>query len=178
MQVGVMITNGGPHPPDKWAEMTANQIVQVSPTADSPMAIAARALEAKIKDALEGHHARVQTIERDLLDKDEERLAAMIDPSRHLDIAVKAVVDAANGTMWQTHFAEPQIQEYVKRLLAQHFATVMDIERDWFARRHPHKAICKAYRTARDAHGAAHVHATINRYRPAKSEPVRRQSGA
>ena len=31
--VTVMVTNGGPHPPEYWAQTTADAIVQIKPTA-------------------------------------------------------------------------------------------------------------------------------------------------
>ena len=129
MLARVMITDGGPHPASKWAVMTASQIIQIEGIATD-----AQELEKKIVSVLEAEHATVQLYERRKL-KDKTYRKAPIDPSPYIDQAFNAVIQQADGTRFETHFAKPDVQEYIRTVLGNHFATSMDIERGWHASR-------------------------------------------
>jgi hypothetical protein len=177
----IMVTNGGPHPAEKWAEVSANEIgalIQIDP--NSPIASFAEEGKTqfvdKLKTALAGTHGEVQAHEREQIKQHGvARLSHLLDPTNHARDGLAAVVAAAQGTMFQGHFAKPETQEYVLQVLAQHKGTVMDIERSWHADRtladagkgHEHDE-CRAYHQARTDHGGHLVHAHIHRYR--KSE--------
>lgn len=166
MLAGVLITNGGPHSADKWADITVDQIVQVSPTASAEMRMEANVLRVNLKAVVSQLHASVMSGERTLLDADGDgRLGSPLDPTELREDAVAAVVNAAKDTAWAEHFAKPDVQEYLGRLLMQHFCSIMDIERSWHADRHPDSDAAKAYKQARDTHGAQHVHLHIDHYR-------------
>jgi hypothetical protein len=156
MRVGIMITNGGPHPADKWAEQTAERIVDIIQVeATSPVYDAALAAKAAFKDAiaagLELHHDDAQTHERGQLDLGGERLNHDLDPTAHLDAAVQAVLDAAKGTMFELHFAKPQVRDFVRSTVGSHLATVMHIERSWHADKNPDCPHCQAWRARHHA---------------------------
>ena len=66
-----MITNGGPHPADKWADTTTETIlglIQVSEGSETPEAAAARTAKRELRSILFGlfleHHDAVQRAER------------------------------------------------------------------------------------------------------------------
>lgn len=134
-----MVTNGGPHPPDAWARATAAQIanlIQVDEASTSPEAIQARMakprFELDLADALLDHHGNVQEVERSAIEQHgSARLSHPYDPSGHLDDALSAVVATANGTPFAAHFALKEVQAVLRRILADHFVTSMDVERSW-----------------------------------------------
>ena len=140
MQTSVLITNGGPHSAEKWAECTASHIMQISDHVAGERLAGARKLELAILTILEGHHTTVQTGEQTALatlkaKETDARLNAAPDASEHLDVdaAVAEIVAAAAGTEFEPHFALPETQTYIKDLLVQHFNTNIDIARQWHA---------------------------------------------
>lgn len=147
MRIGVMITNGGTHPPEKWAEQTAAQIIQISKEAIGDAAMAARKLELRMLDVLEAAHAEVQASEKQhiknlglaLLEQD-------IDPTPHVQKPLDALVEAAKGTPFEEHFSKPEIKDYLRRVLGQHFGTAMHIERSTYGDGFPGHPIAIAYK--------------------------------
>lgn len=162
MQVGVMITNGGPHPPDKWAAQTARSIcdlIQIDEAADSAEAKTARKakphLELDLADVLEEMHRQNQDNERAKLG--EEGDARLSKPliqlqSDAVENGLAMVVAVTASTPFAAHFALPQVQAVVRNILAQHCANAMHIERSWHADRNPDGKHAKAFR-ARQLHG-------------------------
>lgn len=139
-----MITNGGPHPADKWADMTVDTIMElivVSDDSDTPEAAAARAAKRELRPILfnifNAHHDGVQKHERGHLTKNvkkldaaHEHVAANVDVTPHM--AVTDEVDAAlAATPFAAHFAKPEVKDVIHRIIGQHTANAMHIERSW-----------------------------------------------
>jgi hypothetical protein len=183
MQVGVMITNGGPHSADKWAATTASQLMDSVFSAEAQQTIGAKTFELELLKILSPHHDKVHKHERDKIEEHGmDRLAHPIDPREHCAEVVSAIAEAAKqigkmdvpdgngGTKTVdlgAHFAQPEVQEKLAGLIGSHFATSMDIERSWHADRNANDPVAQAYRKARLDHGAAHAHAHIH---PGKTE--------
>ena len=140
MSTGILVTNGGPHSADKWAEATASHIVDIADHIAGEKRGAAIKLQAAIIDLLTAHHTAVQVGERNSLQTvGHSRLQAPIEPADHLaiDQTVAEIVAAAQGTPWQVEFNTPEINDHLRALLKQHFSTSMHIERSWHADRNP-----------------------------------------
>lgn len=141
MKVGIMITNGGPHPPEKWAEQSAEHIADAVQIGDNyaqrDEALQAKnVLREKVREALVGQHDRVQKHERGQLTvRGDDHLSTRLDPIPHVEEALAAVNDAISGSVFANHYAKPDTQQYVRNVLASHFATAMDIERQHHAAR-------------------------------------------
>ncbi len=148
MQVGVMITDGGPHPPEKWAEQTASQIIDIAATAPEAKLKEAREFREKIVAILTPHHAKVQDHERGKLAASIERMATPLDPTPHIGEAVDAIIAAAKGLSFEAHFQQPETRAYLENLIGSHFATAMHIERSWHADRNPDHPHSKAFMAA------------------------------
>jgi hypothetical protein len=175
MRVGILKTDNGPHAAEDWAVATADRVLDmVQVDKDSPrvagLEAAKRKFENAIIDILEKGHGAVHTVERAAIaSSGADRLSAPLDAAAHVDDPFAAIVAASKGTPLEAHFAKPEIQSELKVLLAQHFATSMDIERSWHADRllkaDPSDEHAKAYQTARNNHGAGDVHLHIDKYR-------------
>ena len=100
----VMITDGGPHPADFWAQVTAEHIAPVADSVTGHRRAAALALQAKIAQALEPHHTKVQELERSNLKANPDHHKLEPDPQPHLDDAIATISQAAKGTEWEKHF--------------------------------------------------------------------------
>lgn len=127
-----MSTNGGTHPADKWADITADAIcdlIQVKEDSVSEEATQARAIKRELKpkifDICNGHHADLQSAEKN----------APLAPGEPMDILteVTATLDLINELLKQTPFAAHFEQEHVQKILfniiGQHSADIVHIER-------------------------------------------------
>lgn len=149
MQVGVMITNGGPHPAEKWAQVTADQIIDIGSTAKGALLTEAHTFRTMIVQTLADHHTKVQTHERGQLESaGDDHLGTALDPTAHIAGAVDEIIEATKGTSFEAHFAQPHVREYLERVLGSHFATSMHIERSWHADRNPDGKNAQAFRAA------------------------------
>jgi hypothetical protein len=145
VQVNFLVTNGGPHPADKWADVTANVIVDTllvdsRPDDVSEQAAAARAAKRKLRndlfDIFNDHHDIVQKAERVENGKCKKpadaaaRVIALHDPEPHMGV-LERVNAVFASTPFSDHFAKPEVQEIVKTIIGQHTVDVMHIERRW-----------------------------------------------
>lgn len=148
MQVGVLKTDGGPHPAEKWARMTAwmlsNHLIDVDENAVSKRAQDMReardALNARLYGVLKNHHQTVQTGERaKIKELGSARLSHPLDAGDHVDVddAVDAVVNEAKlHPDLYAHFSKDETKDAIRHQLHRDFGSVMDIERSWHADGH------------------------------------------
>lgn len=138
MEIGIMITDGGPHSPEKWAETTASHVVTISDNVAGERKGSAIKLQAAIIDILEGHHKTVQNGERAAIkEHGNDRLQHPITHNDHVNVddVIKDIVTAGVGTPWESDFKKPEFQSALKLTLADHFMQSAFIERSWHADR-------------------------------------------
>lgn len=144
MQVGIMVTNGGPHPADKWADVTTEAIcdlIQIAADSVTPEALAARKakrdLRAQLFDVFNEHHGAVQASEQNLTKKIKtiaqaaDHVASPLDPLSYLDSTMVKVNAVLAATPFAAHFAKPEVQQAIVQIVGQHTVDVMHIERRW-----------------------------------------------
>lgn len=136
----VMVTNGGPHPPETLALNTAMAICPIDEDlakTDGPRHFKALCLQADIARALIPHHAEVQNGQRNLIKMNGDMVHAIelgVDEGR-LTESLRAVQQAALGTPWAEHFQKPEVMNAIVDELHRHFRTNQQIERQWHADR-------------------------------------------
>lgn len=137
--VRIMITDGGPHPADFWAQVTAEHIAPIKEDMTGARHAAALRLQAKIAEALEPHHARVQENEKAKCTNDAAHHLLAVEPEVHAgadaNLAIADIVAAAAGTEWEAHFKDAAVQAEIREEVKRHFATAQHIERSWHADR-------------------------------------------
>lgn len=153
MRVGIMITDNGSHPPEKWAAESAAQIADVividpNSIVRDTMTIEKNNFINALKDTLVRYHEQVQ---KDEISKLKEfgayRLNTENSPDpEHLDEAVDAVQSVSKMTMFGAHFNKPEVRHFVHQTLGGHFTTVRHTERSWFADKHPESEQTKIFR--------------------------------
>lgn len=137
----IMITNGGPHPADKWAEVTTEAIldlIQVASDSDTPEAAAARKAKRDLRpvlfDILNDAHALVQGHERgELASKGIARCKANLADADavHSPGVMKKIKTALAATPFKDHFAKPEVIAVIRTIVGQHIANNMHTERCW-----------------------------------------------
>jgi hypothetical protein len=131
--VDFIATSGGPHPPDVWAAITAAQIIQVAARAQNGQG---STLRLEILGILEAAHKCVQDTERVLLaQRGNARLAEPLDPRSYIAPVMVGILRAAETSEFAEHFAQDHVRNYLYQLLGNHFATTMNIERQWHVAR-------------------------------------------
>lgn len=132
----IMITNGGAHPADKWAETTTETLlalIVVNESSVTPEAAAARAGKRNLRPALfeilVAHHGAVQDHERGQCKNAKHASSDRFDPTEHVDEAMVEIDEAFAGSPFAEHFGKPEVREIVRRIVAQHFVNSMNIER-------------------------------------------------
>jgi hypothetical protein len=153
-----MITDGGPHSTEKWAEATASHIVQIAEHVAGTHRASAVKLEAAIIDILEGHHTTVQSGERaKIAEHGHARLLHDNDPEHHLSLeeAVADIINAAAGTPWEDDFLGMGLD--LMHLLASHFKTNIHIERAYHADRNHHTDEAAQFRAKNNVGSHDHI---------------------
>lgn len=150
----IMITNGGPHPADKWADVTTDSIIsliQIPDDSVTPEAAQARQvkrdLTAKLFAIFNKHHGDHQKDEIDALNADPERLMAAHDPSDRVEAVMKEVNAVLSATPFAKHFAQDDVQTVIRNTIGQHLVDVAHIERSWHFDRNPDHPAAEAFRT-------------------------------
>lgn len=153
MKVGILATNNGPHPADKWAEQTAAQIadiIQVEPNslAFNELTAAKNDFENEIRTALVVHHTTVQDHEKaQIVEHGMSRLEHPIEPEMvHVDDAAADVTAIAKTKIFGSHFNKPEVQDYVRQTIGSHFASVRHVERSWHADRNADTPEAQAFK--------------------------------
>ena len=149
MNVGVLITNGGPHPADKWAVATAEMIFPAE-TASADNALAAKRFQLDIAEILEGHHAGVATDEKAKIAANAAHIKSAQDyHGERADKAVADIVAKSKGTPFEAYFAREEWQAVARPIIGSHFATNADIHRSWHADANPESEPAKTFRANR-----------------------------
>lgn len=133
-----MITNGGAHPADKWADTTAEAIlalIQVSDDSATPEALAARQAKRDLRpilfDIFNDHHGAVQGHEQRELGRNAKHVHAKFDPTQHTPDTIAQVEKALAATPYADHFARLEVRNVIRAIINQHTVNVMHIERSW-----------------------------------------------
>jgi hypothetical protein len=142
----IMVTDGGPHPPEAWAQITAEHIAPLGPNLVGERHRRAVELQFKIAELLEPIYKTAQETERSGLTADTARVAVPVDPEPHLDAAIAAIQAAAKGTEWEGHFSDAEVVKLVRREVGIHIATTQHIEKSWHADRNPTHPAAQAFR--------------------------------
>ncbi len=145
----VMITNGGAHPPEAWAQVTSEGIAPLGPDLIGKRRRAGIELQGKIADALETVYGNVQTSEQGRLKADTAQVSVRPDPTPHLDDCVAAVRAAVKGSEWEAQFSTPAAETFMRREIGIHVASIQYIEKSRHADRNPDHPAAVALRTQR-----------------------------
>lgn len=143
-----MITNGGPHPADKWADVMTDAIldlIQVADDSQTEQAIEARQAKRDLRpvlfDIFNGHCDGVQRMEQSSLASIKKHAEAhahahsQLEQHPHVASALEEVCSALAATPFASHFAKPEVKAILERIIGQHSANVQHIERRYHADR-------------------------------------------
>jgi hypothetical protein len=186
MQVRLMMTDGGPHPPETLAWASAQRIVDdMQENAPNAVYKEVVAIREEIEKIITEHHRLVQDQERSALrNEGSQRLAMPIGTDAYVEDAADDIMSLANDRMntplrrmhaqvegalprvisrrWPSlgnYFARPETRQYIEDVLHAEFHQVHHIERSWHADAHPDDQHAKAFHAVqRDGHVLLTLH--------------------
>lgn len=143
MRPNILITNGtengGVHPPEKWAQISADHIMSLfdigtPPTPgtddrgfyDARVSDVRRFEKAVVDILVEEHRENQEHVRRKIGDGVEVR-----DTHGRLQGPTERILAAAQGLSFETAMQRPEVKEHIHAVLHSHFATAMDIEHQW-----------------------------------------------
>lgn len=149
MSMKFLKTDHGVHPSDKWADFTIDELLDLVAIPDELDTVSAHNARAAKRDLspvlfriLDGHYGGVQEHERGHLiehikneKKAREHAEARIDVTPHLSV-MDQIFAAFAATPFAAHFAKPEVREHLTRIVGQHTANTMNIERKTHHDRH------------------------------------------
>jgi hypothetical protein len=144
----ILVTNGGAHPPEKWAMTTAEQIFDIGTGVAGDRLIQAQKFQLTIAEILMPHHEKVQSTERSKLSDDSNYILTALTGEAYADDVIKDIATAAKNTPWASHFASPEVQAAARDVIVEHFLTSQSAERQWFADRHPESEAVQTFKAA------------------------------
>ena len=135
-----LITNGGAHPPDKWAAVTAEfvaDLVQIDVKSNSNPAAQARRAKPIFIDEMA---ASLEPIVALVMSDEQTRCTNGTVTNRNdpfsVDIrvasALSEVVSASQGTPFTSHFAKQDTKDAAEIILKQIFIDAANNQRSWF----------------------------------------------
>lgn len=140
MSVDLIITNGGPHPPDVWASVTANAIanmIQIDAQSDSASASEARMAKPVFSLAvMQALYPVFQNVAADeAANVANGTTKTRSDPfsvnSAYLTQALAAITNAALNTPFQAFFADHNTQSVCISIIQQNVLDSANITRSW-----------------------------------------------
>lgn len=133
---GIMITNGGPHSAEKWAFTTGEMLFPIDSNVAGDRLIAAKKVQLAIIEALIPHHDVNMTNERNQLSSSGDiALDLPYSPEQEMQRAFNSIVSILKTSPWAYKAVDPEWEKAVKEILASHFATSQNIERQWHCHR-------------------------------------------
>lgn len=130
MKFGVLSTDGGTHPPEKWAVLASELLFQIDEKVDGARLIQAKTLQNSIAVALLPFFSKHRDDEIAALDLDGDgQLDNDHDATDRAETAINAVVKLAKGSPWAEHWADPLVQTTARQEMAGYLATVAKEER-------------------------------------------------
>lgn len=120
----IMITNGGTHPARKWAEVIANELVDVADNAPQEMHIAGAQLREFIMDAVTPYIEHAQDLKLD----GHHDIPDVAD--LHVEQMITSIKEAAAKTAFGAHFDQDHVLEYMLDRLGLHTRTALMNEID------------------------------------------------
>ena len=148
MFTGILITDGGPHPADKWAVFIAERIVPTDNVKIGSRPALALRLQLAVAEAIEDDFAKIQADEQQKLAADPEHLFSPHETDTYVSTMMMDIATCAAGSPWEDHYKSPVVQDEIRSLLTQHVKDTMHIERSWHTDRNPDLEQSKRFKAA------------------------------
>lgn len=146
MYAGILITNGGPHPAEKWAIYVAERIVPTDNVTIGDRPMQALALQVAVAKAISDDFEKAQSEEKSRLFNDSNHLNNDYDVDLYVEPMMQDIVSCAKGTPWEAHYNSADVQNEIRSMLRSHVWDTLHIERMYHADANPDMAPAREYK--------------------------------
>jgi len=128
MNFKMMVTNEGKHPASKWAELAADDIVEISAQAPTTLMREAMAFRKGLVELLTHHHQVMIDHEMEEI-KNGVDLNAHYETEDHASNVVDLVCGLAKGSSFEAHFDQDHVKAHIEAVLNKYFKSAKLVER-------------------------------------------------
>jgi hypothetical protein len=132
-QMKMLITAGGKHPAHKWAELAADEIVDISEQAPETRIREAREFRTRLVDSLVHHHQMMMNHEQIEIRAGRHDLALPYETEAYaMQVRDEICGPLVEGTTFADHFKEDHVREWVEGICNKYFKSAKMVERQHF----------------------------------------------
>ena len=128
----MMITSEGKHPASKWADLAADEIIEISAEAPETKIREANEFRAKLVQAMTGHHQYMMNHEQAQIKAGKHDLDLPYETEDYADKVVDEICGLAKGTSFEAHFAQPHVRAHLTEVCNRNFKSAKLVERHHF----------------------------------------------
>ena len=128
----MMITPDGKHPASKWADVAADEIIDISAEAPETKLKEAKEFRSKLHQIMTGHHQHMMDHEQAQIKAGKHDLDLPYDTEKYADKVVKEICALAKGTSFEAHFSSPTVLEHLSAVCNRNFKSAKLVERRHF----------------------------------------------
>jgi hypothetical protein len=132
MQFNMIVTNNGKHPAAKWAEMAANELIDIGSQSPDALIKEANTLKVASTAIFEKHHQVMMDHEQDNVLAGKHDMDLPYDSEAQAKLATAEIVTAAKGTSFVDFFNRADTQAKIEKLCNHYFKSAMLVERSHF----------------------------------------------
>jgi hypothetical protein len=132
-QLRLLVTPGGKHPPEKWAELAADEIVMISEQAPKTLVQEARAFRDKLVERFTHHHKVMMEHEQEQIAAGHHDLDLPYETESYAEKVRDEICDKlAKGTSFAEHFMQNHVKTWVEGICNKYFKSAKMVERQHF----------------------------------------------
>jgi hypothetical protein len=128
----VLVTDNGKHPASKWAELAANDIIEISAQAPDTLMREAMLFRAALVAKLTEDHQKMMDHEQDLIKKGKHSLDLPYETEDHACKVVEDICKLAKGTSFAKHFDKPEVHAHLEFVCNRYFKSAKLVERQHY----------------------------------------------
>lgn len=127
-----MITTEGKHPASKWADIAADEIIEISSEAPETKINEAKEFRVKLHNMLTNCHQVMMDHEQEWIKAGKHDLNLPYETEVYAEKVVKEICDLAKGTSFESHFAQSHVQAHLNEVCNRNFKSAKLVERHHF----------------------------------------------
>ena len=125
----MLVTNDGKHPAFKWAELAADEIIEISAQAPETLMREAMEFRKRLVDLLTHHHQHSMDAEQKEIKAGKDRLDRHLDTEDHADRVTEEICHLSHNMSFADHFAKDEVKQHLNAVLNRYFKSAKLVER-------------------------------------------------
>jgi hypothetical protein len=128
----IMITPDGKHPPEKWADIMADEILHISSESEETKMKEALAFRNSLVGMLTHHVQHMMDREQRGIKNGRHHPDHPYETEDYAEEVLHKIIDLANGKSFESHFRRPDVKQHLIAVLNRNFKSAMLVERQHF----------------------------------------------